>query len=135
MTIAEKCWTDNRDNGVNNSCIGSEPTSQKLSSKYFKQADQAQYEDCMKKKVESIDHLESSCPILTLIEYKERHDKIEIMFIGKWVNTMEHRILKNDWKISSNYENIVTAPTNVFKRADNGHSCVVSQYSLLKIEH
>ena len=31
---------------------------------------------CGQKKAESIDNLVSGCPILTLIEYKEKHDKI-----------------------------------------------------------
>ena len=43
--------------------------------------DQAKYEDCAKKKTESIDHLVPSCPILTPIEYKEKHVKI-----GHYIN-------------------------------------------------
>ena len=38
--------------------------------------DQTQHVHCANEKIKSIDHLMSGCPIVTLIEYKEKYNKI-----------------------------------------------------------
>ena len=42
-----------------------------------------------------IDPLVCGCPILTSIEYEERHDRIGPTFIGKYINIMKYWIVKN----------------------------------------
>ena len=61
--------------GVNKSSAGSDPTDQKLLGNNYKNGSKPicrLYEQ----NTESIDHLVSGCPVLTLIKYKERHNKM-----------------------------------------------------------
>ena len=43
--MAEKCWTEGGDRGVNNSSTRPEPTNEKLLDKHDKKMDQTQYID------------------------------------------------------------------------------------------
>ena len=46
-------------------------------------------------KVETIDHLVAGCPIRAAEEYKERHDKWDIIHIGEYVSTtMLHTLVR-----------------------------------------
>ena len=73
-SMAEKCWAEGGDRGVNDSGTELEPTKKKRSRKY-KNGSNPICRLC-KQKTESIDLIVSDCPILTLIDYKEMHKKI-----------------------------------------------------------
>ena len=69
--MAEKCWTESRDRGVNNS---STVLTLNYQTKILKNGSNPICRLC-EHKTKSTDHLMSGCPILTTIEYKGRHEK------------------------------------------------------------